>query len=143
MLKTALNDITDTKTAVNPQSITSGAAVNGATIDTLGWDGVEFVINMGAFTGSGALDAYVQSGANSNASDMANIANAALAQVAAANNNNVAVIDVYRPTNRYVRLVLLQSVNTVVAGGTAILYRRNGLLPPTKSAQQTVKIAQN
>jgi len=139
----ALNDTTDLAVAVNPASLSSGAAVNGTTTDMSGWDGIAFNISIGAITGLGALDAYVQTGANSNASDMANITNAALVQVLAANNNNVAVIDVYRPTGRYVRLVLLQTTNTVVAGATSIRYRREGILPPSHTAVQTVRIASN
>lgn len=137
-----LDNSVDVLQAVPPQSMTGGA-VNGALIDTSGWDGIEFHINIGAITGAGTLDARLTSGANSNGSDQANVANATLTQVTNANPNAVAVLSLYRSTNRYVRVILTQATNTVVAGAQAVLYRRNGVLPPTHTPIQTVFVQQN
>jgi hypothetical protein len=43
--------------AMTPQDVASGAATNGLAIDTLGYDGVVFVINCGAMTSAGSLAA--------------------------------------------------------------------------------------
>lgn len=43
--------------ALVPQDIAAGAATNGLTIDTRGYDTCVFVINCGAMTSAGALDA--------------------------------------------------------------------------------------
>ena len=137
----SLADRTLMSMAVNPASLSG--ATNGSAIDMQGWDGCCFVISIGAITGAGSLDAKVQSDDNSGFNSATDITNAALTQVVAATNNNVAVIDVYRPTERYLRLVLTQAVNTVLAGATAIRYRRSGILPPTQSAVQVVRLAQN
>lgn len=138
----SLADRTDPKVAVPPQSFAAGA-VTGTTIDTLGWDGACFVISIGAITGAGVMDAYVKRDSASGFTTSTNITNAALVQVTNANPNSTHVIDVYRPTQRYLKLIMTQATNTVVAGATCQLYRRAGLLPPTSSAVQVVKIAEN
>ena len=43
--------------ALVPQDIAAGAATNGLTIDTRGYNGCVFVINCGALTGGGAMGA--------------------------------------------------------------------------------------
>lgn len=138
----SLSDRTLFRLAVPPQSITGGA-VASSTIDTDGYDGVRFEISVGAITGAGVLDARVARSANSNFASSTNIANATLTQVTNANPNAVFVIDVYRPAQRYVQAILTQAANTVIAGCTATLYRRSGILPPpTQSAVQVVRIAE-
>ena len=138
----SLADRTDTKIAVPPQSFGAGA-ITGATIDTLGWDGACFEISIGAITGAGVMDAYVKRDAASAFTTSTNVTNAALTQVTNANPNTTHVIDVYRPSARYLKLIMTQATNTVVAGATVTLYRRSGLLPPTSSAIQVVKVAEN
>lgn len=43
--------------ALVPQDVASGAATNGLTIDTRGYHGCVFVVNLGAMTGGGAMSA--------------------------------------------------------------------------------------
>jgi hypothetical protein len=120
--------------------MTGGTAVNGSAIDTKGWMGVAFIIEVGAITGAGALDARIMEDTASGMGNATNVTNGALTQVAAASNNNVAIIDYRNPAKQYVRLTLTQSVNTVVAGATAVLYGRDGVLPATAVAVQTVSV---
>jgi hypothetical protein len=141
-LHDSLLDSIDVQTEIAPQSMAAGA-VNGAIIDTAGWDGVMFSIAIGAITGAGTLDAFVARSANSNFAGAVNINNASLVQVTNANPNSIAVIDVYRPAQRYLRLTLTQAANTVVAGANVNLYRRNGILPSTHTATQVVRVAEN
>jgi len=141
-LHAGLSDSSLVTTHIPPQSMAAGA-VNGTAIDMQTWEGVAFHINIGAITGLGALDAFVRTSLVVGMTSPTNVTNAALVQVLAANNNNVAVIEVWRPTQRFIQLVATQSVNTVVAGVTAVQYRRGGILPPTQSAVQYVKVAQN
>lgn len=124
---------------VAPQSISSGA-VNGAAIDMAGWMGCTFIIDIGAITGAGTLDVRVQRDTASGFGNAVNVPNASLVQVAAAANNNVAILDVRNPSARFLRVVLTQAVNTVIAGATAVRYGRDGILPPTASAVQTVTV---
>ena len=119
-------------------------AVNGAALDMSGWDGVCFVINAGVFGTNGTLSGLVQRDDNSGFNSPTNITNAVLASIPAANANAVAVVDVFRPAERYVRMQLTGQTNGVTAGCVAIRYRRNaGVLPATQSAQQVVKIVES
>lgn len=126
---------------IDPQ--TDGGGISGTAVDMQGWSGVLFVVNLGAFTADAVFDAYVQESVNANMSGPSNVANAALTQVANTKPNNVAVIDVYRPTKRYLQLVSAPATNTVVYAATAIRYRRAGVLPPTQAAIETVKVVSN
>ena len=128
------------KQAIPAQSFGAGA-INGAVVDTQGWMGVAFIIEVGAITGSGALDARVTEDTVVGMGNATNVANATLTQVLAATNNNVAIIDYRNPAKRFVRLILTQSVNTVLASATTVLYGRDGILPPTQSATQLVTVA--
>lgn len=139
----SLADRTDPANNIPPQSMTGGAAVNGAAVDMSGWDGAMFILHIGAITGAGTLAARVERDDNSGFNSATNITNAALVNVTNTNPNSIAVIDVWRPSERYVRAVLTQGTNTVVAGATVVRYRRNGILPPTASAVQVVRVAEN
>lgn len=43
--------------ALVPQDVVAGAATNGLTVDTRGYEGVTFVVNLGALTGGGGFSA--------------------------------------------------------------------------------------
>lgn len=116
---------------------------NGVTIDMAGWDGCLYVFNIGAITATGTFDARIVSSANSNMSGNANITNAAITQVAAAGNTNTVMIDIYKPTNRYIRSAGVPATANVSFSSIAIRYRASGLLPPTQTAAQVVKVVQN
>lgn len=126
--------------SLGPASASSGAKL-GAAIDMQGWDGVTYLINIGAITGSGVADAYVVRDDNSSFTSQTNIANAAVAQMTAA--NTLHIIDVWKPTERYNRIILTPADNTVLYSVTAVRYRRAGILPPTQSATQVVSVAEN
>lgn len=127
---------------IPPQSITGGA-VNGTGVDTAGWEDVTFHIQIGVITGAGTLAAVIQEDTASNFSGAVNVANAALVNITNTTPNNVMVLGIIRPTKRYVRCVVTQAVNTVIASVTSIRSRRTGLLPPTALASQTVYLKEN
>jgi hypothetical protein len=128
---------------VPPQSITSGAAINGTGVDMQGWSGVAFTIQIGTITGAGTLAARLEESDTSTTANMTNITNAALVNVTNTTPNNVMVLEVWRPTKRYVRCVVTQAANTVVASVISTRFRRSGLLPPTQVASQRVVVQAN
>lgn len=130
----SLADSADVAANVPSQSMTGGTAVNGSALDMQGWDGAMFIINIGAITGAGTLDARIVRADNSGFTNATNVTSAALTQVTNANPNSVAIIDVFQPTQRYLRAVLTQGANTVIAGATVVRYRRNGVLPPASAS---------
>lgn len=116
-------------------------AVNGTALDMQGWDGVLFVIPYGVFGTNGTLTGLVQRDDNSGFNTPTNIANSSITQVNAANANATVMVDVYQPSERYVRMQLTGQTNGVTAGCVAIQYRRTGILPPTQDANEVVRVA--
>lgn len=122
----------------------ASANTNGTTMDMQGWDGCLFVFNLGTMVTNATFDARIVESANANMSGATNIANAALTQVAAATGNtNSYMIDVYRPTQRYIRSATQPATANTTFASVAIRYRRGGILPPTQTALQTVKVTVN
>lgn len=121
----------------------ASANVNGTVIDMQGWDGCMYVFNLGAMTSGATFDARIVNSANANMSGATNVANASLTQVTTATPNNVFVVDVYRPTERYLRSATQPATANSQFASVAIRYKRNGVLPPTQAALQTVKVIVN
>lgn len=99
------------------------AAANGAAIDTLGFNGVAFILNTGAIAGDGEFGAKVQesdtdvSGAFTDA-DASHVDSTAPATLAAASTYKLG----YRGHKRFVRLALTKAGGTsIAAGAVAIL----------------------
>lgn len=138
----ALADKVLTSAVVAPVSLTA-TPVNGTVIDMSGWDGVQFVIPIGVIGAGGTLDAKVQSANNLAMTGAADIPGAAIVQVPTAGGSNVVIIDVYRPTLRYLRLVMTGHAAGALAGAVAQRYRRAGILPPTQAATQVIRVIQN
>jgi hypothetical protein len=122
---------------------TGSTNVNGTVIDMQGWNGCQFSFNLGAMSSGATFDARIVSSANANMSGATNITNAALVQVAATGNTNLYVIDVWRPSDRYLRSAAVPATANVTFGSLAVRYNRSGLLPPTQSAAQIIKVACN
>lgn len=140
MNHSALADKVLVSQVVPPQNVL-GTMINSSGVDMSGWDGVQFVIAHGVFGASATFNAYVTRDDNSGFNTPTNVPNAALAQITTA--NGVAIIDVYRPSERYVRIQVTGHANGVQAGVTAHRYRRSGILPPTQAAVQVVRIVEN
>lgn len=98
-------------------------AVNCSALDMSGWDGVVFVAQFGAITATGVQGLKAQQGQVSNLSDGADLAGS-LASVLDTGSNKAAVVDVYRPQERYVRAVVARATaNAVIDSVIAIQYK--------------------
>ena len=140
----AHNSLSDSVLAsIDIPSQIASANVNGTVIDMQGWDGCCYIFNLGAMTSTATFDARIVSSANANMSGAANITNAALTQVTTATPNNVFIIDVTNPTNRYLRSATQPATANTQFASVAIRYRRTGILPATAAALQTVRVAVN
>lgn len=104
-------------------------AVQGIGVDMLGWDSVAFIAAVNAQGTGGTFDMRVVGSANANFNNGTNtngtnIAGAAITQVAAvATANNTYVVEVHRPTNRYVKAIYVCGNN---ANFSAIAIRSRG-----------------
>lgn len=135
-----LSDSTLVTSHIPLQSM-SASVVNGTAIDMANWDGVMFLVPAGIFGTNGTLDGLVQMAPDSGFNTVTNVANSNLTQIPSANANSVAIVEVYRPSQRYVRYQAKGQTNGVTSGVVAVQYRHEGILPPTQSAQQIVKVA--
>jgi hypothetical protein len=106
-----------------------------------GWDGARFVISLGTFGVNSTFDGLAQTAPDSGFNTITNVANSNLTQIT--NANGIAIVDVFRPTARYIRFQATPAVNAIVYTVNVDQYRRNGILPPTQAAVQTIRVAQN
>jgi hypothetical protein len=119
----------------------ASAVANGTAVDMQGWDGARFVISLGTFGVNSTFDGLAQTAPDSGFNTVTNVTNSNLTQIT--NANGIAVVDVYRPTARYIRFQATPAVNAIVYSVVVDQYRRNGVLPPTQAAVQTIRVAQN
>jgi hypothetical protein len=121
----------------------ASTGINGTVIDMSGWSGVMYVFNLGAMASGATFDARVVSSANANMSVNANVANAAFTQITNVSNLNVAVLDVWRPSQRYLLLITTPATANTTYSTVAIRYGRTGNRPPTQAATQIVRVLSN
>jgi hypothetical protein len=119
----------------------ASAVANGTAVDMKGWDGARFVISLGTFGVNSTFDGLAQTAPDSGFNTITNVANSSLTQIT--NANGIAIVDVFRPTARYIRFQATPAVNAIVYTVNVDQYRRNGILPPTQAAVQTIRVAQN
>lgn len=97
--------------------------VNSAVVDMQGYDGVMFLAAFGAIVSGAVTSIKAQQGQASNLSDAADLAGTSIT-VADTDDNKVAVLDIYRPQERYVRVAVLRATqNATVDGVIAIRYK--------------------
>lgn len=97
----------------------AGTAVNGATLDMAGFDGVILFCTIATANAGNFLKA--QQGEASNGSDMADLAGS---KVVADANGSIVAIDINRPKERYVRGVVIRGgANTATGDMYALRYK--------------------
>lgn len=98
-------------------------AQNSAVIDMQGYDGVVFIGAVGTLTATAVTGLKAQQGQASNLSDGADL-EGSLASIPDTGSNGLAIVDIYRPQERYVRAVFSRATaNAVLDGITAIQYK--------------------
>lgn len=78
---------------------------NGEVFDTKGFEGVMTVVKFGDIAAGAVTSIKVQQGAASDLSDAADLEGTSIS-VAADDDNQIFIIDIYRPRERYVRVVV-------------------------------------
>lgn len=95
---------------------------SGTVLDMANWDGVVFIGLIGAITATGTATLQAQQGTLANGSDMATLTGDV--DYTADDGNKAAVLDVYRPQERYVRAQIVRATaNVVIDGVIAIQYK--------------------
>ena len=105
-------------------TVTNGAAgtsdVNGATFDMQGFESITIIVVMGAITSGAVTSVKAQQGAQSDASDMADLLGSAQT-IADDDDEDTYVIDIIQPQERYVRVVVDRATqNAVISSGIYI-----------------------
>ena len=120
--------------AITPAAGAAGSTdIEGAVIDMAGFEGVLMVVTFGEITGSAATAVRAQQGAAANLSDAADLLGTAQT-VADNDDGDTFYIDLYRPLERYVRVVVDRATqNAVVASATYFQYGASDL-PVTHGA---------
>jgi hypothetical protein len=95
-----------------------------STVDMANYDGVMFIALFGTLTATQVTSIYARQGQASNMSDAADLANTRVGPLADADSNKALVLDIYRPQERYVNLVVDRgTANAVIDGVLAVRYR--------------------
>lgn len=110
-------------TAITPTAGVAGTTdINGTTLDMSGFEGVLVLVRMGAITGTAVTSIKMQQGAASNLSDAADLEGTGIT-VADDDDDQIFMIDLYRPLERYVRVVVDRgTANAVVASAEYLQY---------------------
>lgn len=119
-----INLTKETKVARVLNATAAGTStLTSSVVDMKGYDGCTFACLLGDVTDTSVLTLTVQSGAESDGSDMANVTESTTTFTADATNadSKVLVVEVNRPLRRYVRVELVRSTaNAAVDGILAI-----------------------
>jgi hypothetical protein len=119
--------------AITPTAgVAAATAITGSIIDTLGFNGVLFVIPFGTIASTAVTSFKVE---HSDASDMSGNADiAGTAQtVADTDDDKVFYVDIRKPVKRYVRLLVSRGTANAALSATALLYDPSAA-PFTQSA---------
>ena len=119
-------DGTNWETTAATGTITSG------TIDTLGYDGIHITTTLGTVTSTGTISQTFNSSPDASTWSAMKYASAPgqtngttiTATAGSTNTKQKIVVDIYRPTARYVQVVTVLAVaNTVIDDMTVVLYK--------------------
>jgi hypothetical protein len=113
--------------------------VNSDVVDLQGYEGVRFIAGFGALTSGAVTSLKVQQGAASDLSDAADLENSKIT-VADTDDNKVAITDIYRPRERYVRVAFDRGTQNAVIDFLLVELYGPKKLPP--AAHSTVIAAE-
>jgi hypothetical protein len=129
---------------LTPEGMANNTAKNSDRIDMSGWDGVVFVVPITDSTDTGVATLTVKQNDSDSDSGMDALENAEATATSATDgdlNDQLLIVDVYRPTKRYVQGVITSDVANMAFGNMiAILY--NGSKFPISQDDTVEDIAQ-
>lgn len=119
-------------------NVAAGATnVNSDVVDTSGFEGVRFTIGFGPITAGAVTSIKVQQGAVLNMSDAADLIGTGIT-VADTDDNKVAISDVFRPEERYVRLATLRATQNSVIDFVIVELYGARVVPVTQDATSVI-----
>ena len=103
----------------------------GTVLDMAGFDGVVFIAALGTLTATAITDLRAQQGKLADGSDMADLEGTKVSLVAGTDDNKLAVLDVYRPQERYVQCNIVRATEDAVIDGVIALQYKGRKAPVT------------
>lgn len=110
---------------------------NSSVIDMQNFDSVTFIAAFGTITAGAVTSIKVQQGADSGLSDAADLEGTAIS-VADDDDNQIVAVEVVRPRERYVRLVIDRGTQNAVIDGVIAIQTGPRVLPVTHDATTVV-----
>lgn len=105
------------------QAAGTGTLTPTAGIDTAGYEGVAFIIAMGAIAADAVVTAKLQQSSDDGVADGYSDLEGTALVIADGNDSKVVVTDIYRPQKRYVKLIItIQTDTAAVNAVVAVLY---------------------
>lgn len=118
------NALSDSKYLRIQDPVAAGTAdtTESDIIDMQGFDSVEFITSIGTITATGTVDVQVQQDSDSAGGSMADLLGTKISYTAA-DGDKLAVHDIHRPKERYLRVTVVRATaNAVIDLITARLY---------------------
>jgi len=106
---------------------------NGGVIDMANYEGVVFIAALGTLAPGAVTGMKAQQGNQANLSDAADLAGTAVS-IADAEDNELLVLDIYRPAERYVRAVVTRGTADATIDGVIAIQYGPRVLPVTQDA---------
>src|SRR6266540_1761419 len=106
---------------------------NGGVIDMANYEGVVFIAALGTLASGTVTGMKAQQGNQANLSDAADLAGTAVL-IADTEDNELLVLDIYRPAERYVRAVVTRGTADATIDGVIAIQYGPRVLPVTQDA---------
>ena len=116
-------------------TVTAGAAgtsdINSTAVDMAGFEGVMFLVQMGAIVSGAVTSVKVQQSDDDGSSDDYTDVEGTAQTVADNDDEEVFYVDVFRPRKRYVRLVVDRGTQNATCSAVAVKYGPTRKMPTT------------
>lgn len=109
------------------------SAVNSDIVDTAGYDGVRFILAMGAIVSGAATSSKVQQDTDSAGGTMADLAGTSIT-IADTDDNKMIVHEVLKPKERYLRLAISRATQNATIDGLIIELFNPRTMPVTQDS---------
>jgi hypothetical protein len=128
---------TSVKTTRVSNAVAAGTSlVTSSIVDTQGYDTTRFEVLLGSITTGGNLRIHVQQGSQANLSDAEELEG--YVDLTDTDDNKVAILEVIRPSRRYLRVRVTRGIqNSVIDGILALQYSARNM--PTTDDVSTIK----
>lgn len=116
----------------------TGDTQTSSTIDTKDGDAIMLVVLFGTITATGTVQVKLQHSSDDGATDpYADVAGSGISCTAAVESGKAVVLDIYKPTKRYLKVLLVRAVANAVINGVVGLVYHIDTLPVANDANVT------